>query len=140
MFAYNARAMNEEPLRSEGEVLLCGRCSAPYDPEDNFCRKCGFPLNEVGVPALREGPYEPVVWQPSLAPVVKGAAVIAAGTLAELLVRRMVSRMFRPRGVTPFQSDSAKRAARVIDREEPVTSDTQVVSETLVLRRMRFRR
>lgn len=132
--------MNEEPLRSEREVLLCGRCSAPYDSEDNFCRKCGFPLHEVGVPAVREGRYEPVVWQPSVAPVVKGAAVIAAGTLAELLLRRVVSRMFRARGVTPFQSDSAKRAARVIEREEPVTSDTQIVSETLVLRRMRFRR
>jgi len=132
--------MNEEPLRSEGEVLLCGRCSAPYDPEDNFCRKCGFALHEVGVPAVREGRYEPVVWQPSVAPVVKGAAVIAAGTLAELLLRRVVSRMFRPRNLTPFQSDSAKRAARVIEREEPVTSDTQIVSETLVLRRMRFRR
>lgn len=132
--------MNEEPLRSEREVLLCGRCSAPYDSEDNFCRKCGFPLHEVGVPAVREGRYEPVVWQPSVAPVVKGAAVIAAGTLAELLVRRVVSRMFRARGLAPSQSDSAKRAARVIEREEPVTSDTQIVSETLVLRRMRFRR
>ncbi len=140
MFAYNAMAMNEEPLRSDGDLLLCGRCSALYDPEDNFCRKCGFPLHEVGVPAVREGPYEPVVWQPTLAPVVKGAAVIAAGTLAEILLRRVVSRMLRPRGMVPFQSDSAKRAARVIDREEPVTDDTQVVSETLVLRRMRFRR
>lgn len=132
--------MSDEGLPCEGEVLLCGRCSAPYDPEDNFCRKCGFPLHEVEVPAVREGRYEPVVWQPSVAPVVKGAAVIAAGTLAELLVRRALSRLLRPRGLVSPQGDSAKRAARVIEREEPVTSDTQVVSETLVLRRMRFRR
>jgi hypothetical protein len=132
--------MNEHFDQPEGEGLLCPRCSAPYDAEDNFCRSCGFPLHEVGVPAVREGPYEPVVWQPSAPTVVKGAAVVAAGTLAEYLLRRLVSRMFRPRRFLPSQSDSAKRAAQVVEREEPLSADTQMVSETLVLKRVRFRR
>lgn len=132
--------MNEHSDQPEGEVLLCPRCSAPYDAEDNFCRNCGFPVHEVGVPAVREGPYEPVVWQPSVPTMVKGAAVVVAGTLAELLVRQMVSRMFRPRSFLPSRSDSARRAAQVVEREEPLTSDTQMVSETLVLKRVRFRR
>lgn len=132
--------MNEQSDQPEGEVLLCPRCSASYDVEDNFCRNCGFSLHEVGVPAVREGSYQPVVWQPSLPPVVKGAAVVAAGTLAEFLIRRLVSRMFRPRRFLPSQNDSAKRAAQVVEREEPLTADTQIVSETLLLKRVRFRR
>lgn len=138
---YSAHAMREDAPTPEAELLVCDCCAAPYDPEDNFCRRCGFPLHQAaGLPAVRDGRYEAVVWQPAVPAVVKGAAVLAAGTLAELLVRRILSSAFRPRSLLPSRTNSARRAAQVVEREEPVTDDTQMVSETLVLRRVRFRR
>ena len=88
--------MNENGDASPPETVLCGRCASVCDPDDNFCRHCGLPLHEQQLPSVRDGHEVPAVWQPPLPPVVvKGAAFVAAGTLAEVLVRRLVRGVLR---------------------------------------------
>lgn len=136
---YNSGAVGGNGETSPPETLLCGRCAGAYDPEDNFCRHCGLSLHDPQLPSVRDGPELPAVWQPPLpAVVMKGAAFVAAGTLAELLVRRLVGRALgrRPRASRAL----ARREPAPAEGEEPLPADTQMESETLVLRRLRFRR
>lgn len=129
---------NGDPLPSE--TLLCGRCVTAYDPEDNFCRECGLSLTDERLPSVRNGRTLPVAWRPPLpVAVVKGAAFVVAGTLAEVLLRRLVRGAVRRR---PWRAKTPARRepAQVEPHEASMPDDTQMVSETLLLRRVRFRR
>jgi hypothetical protein len=120
-------------------TLLCGRCATACDDEDNFCRHCGLALHDPQLPAVSNGRNLPVAWQPPLpVAVMKGAAFVAAGTLAEVLVRRMVRSAF---GRGSKEPRAAKRNGRhVVAATEPMPDDAQMVSETFLFRRIRFRR
>ncbi len=96
-------------------------------------------MHDPQLPSVRNGREMPVVWQPPVpVAVVKGAAFVAAGTLAEILVRRMVRRAF-DRPPKASRSNSRRKTA-VVERDDPLPDDTQVVSETVLFRRIRFRR
>lgn len=141
--ALDARRYNSPAVRDQAatppHTLLCGRCATVCDPEDNFCRQCGLPLYDDQLPAVRNGRDLPVVWQPPLpAAVVKGAAFVAAGTVAEFLVRRLVSRALSRR--PPTRAVAPREAQPVAAREAPLPDDAQMLSETFFLRRVRFRR
>ena len=117
------------------ETVLCGRCATLSDPDDNFCRHCGLSLHDPQLPALRDGAVTPAVWRPPLpAAVAKGAAFVAAGTVAEILVRRLL------RGTLTRRQPATRRQAELANGEASLPEDTQMVSETLLLRRIRFRR
>ncbi len=134
---YNSRAVNDED-RLPPEILLCGRCATACDPDDHFCRQCGMPLSDLGLPALSNGRHLPVAWQPPVpAFVVKGAAFVAAGTLAELLARRLVRRAF---GRAGNGGSRTRRPLAVARRDDRLPGDEQLVSETMLFRRVRLRR
>ncbi len=77
------------------------------------------------------------MWQPRLRAVaIKGAAFIAAGTLAEVLVRRIARRALAP--LTGSRPSNGKRAQLVPSHD--TTDDAQVVSETFLMRHIRIRR
>jgi hypothetical protein len=125
--------VSTEPLSSL-DAIICGRCATVCDPDDNFCRHCGMTLGDERLPSVRNAANVPAVWQPRIRGVaVKGAAFIAAGTVAEMLVRRMVRRALAPLAGKP-------RPAR--GRAEMISSDAGegVESETLLLRHIRIRR
>ncbi len=133
--------MKDEDLLREGQLLICEHCGASYDPDDGFCRRCGAPLLGSQVPAVRRD-YQPVVYRrPAVPIVVQGAAAIAAGTLAEIILKRVIKRVFRPRSLLSALRRNAKKSTRVEkhqdDGEEP---DAQIESETIVLRQIRLRR
>jgi hypothetical protein len=129
--------VNEEGLFPP-ETVLCGRCASVCDPEDNFCRHCGLPLHDDSkLPSVRNGAM-PAVWRPPLpTAVVKGAAFVAAGTLAEMVLRRLVRNAL---GRGAAQPPARRSSTQVTNREQPLSTETQVVSETFLLRRVRFRR
>ncbi len=114
-------------------MLIC-RCGAAYDSGDNYCRVCGASLGYArrDMPAVRPA-YQTTVWQPPVPPaVLKAAGAIAAGTLAELVVRRIVGRAISPvRALVPGRPRAATRRDSL---EEAV-----FLSETLVVRRVRGR-
>jgi len=118
------------------ETVLCGRCAALGDPDDNFCRKCGLPFAEQRLPSVRNGHLLPAVWRPPVpAAVVKGAAFVALGTLAEAFLRRLARRALGgDRTSTPSGNASA------VATGNPVDADGQILSETLLLRHIRVRR
>jgi predicted amidophosphoribosyltransferase len=125
--------VSTEPLSSL-ETIICGRCATVCDPDDDFCRHCGMALSDERLPSVRNAANVPAVWQPRIRGVaVKSAAFIAAGTVAEMLVRRMVRRALAPLAGKP-------RPAR--GRTEMISSDAGegVESETLLLRHIRIRR
>lgn len=116
----------------EPDLLIC-RCGATYDRGDNYCRVCGLSLTSsaTGVPAVRPA-YQATVWQRPVPPaVLKAAGAIAAGTIAEFVMRRLASRALSPvRALVPGRSRPARRDSL----EEAV-----ILSETLVVRRFRSR-
>jgi hypothetical protein len=132
--AYNGRAVSTEPL-SSFEAIICGRCATVCDADDNFCRQCGMALSDERLPSVRNGANVPAVWQPRIRGVaLKSAVFIAAGTVVEMLVRRMVRRALAP---------LAGKRGPTRGRTEMVSSDEgegRVESETLLVRHIRIRR
>ncbi len=129
--------MNENGETPPPETLLCGRCANAYDAEDNFCRQCGAPLHDPQLPSVRDEASLPAVWRPPLrAVVVRGAAFVAAGTMAEMLIRRLVRRALSRRPASPVR----REATPATEPDETADGDAEMVSETLLLRRIRFRR
>ncbi len=134
--SYNCRTVNEP--RPPLEPAVCGRCDAVCELDDNFCRKCGLSLRvSENLPSVRPS-FLPVIRQPSVqAVVVRGAAFVAAGKLAEIIARRMVRSVFQ-RGNGSKNLPATAKQGEVVPRDE--TPETTVISETLLTRRIHFRR
>ncbi|HWQ28012.1 MAG TPA: hypothetical protein VNN12_03210 [Dehalococcoidia bacterium] len=119
----------------EGDLLLCARCDAPHDADDNYCRRCGAYLR-AGLPATRDSEaFATTVWEPRVpAAVVKGAAAVAAGALARMALRTLIGRALRSR-------PRPKPAGRAIEpvEESPLPDGVRFISETLIVRRVRIR-
>jgi len=118
-------------------VVICGRCSTVCDGADNFCRQCGISLREEQLPSVRPAGL-PAVRAPSArSMVVRGAAFVAAGKIAEIVARRVVRGMLQnaPRAarLPARRSDAALRPGVVVEEEN-------FLSETLLVRRTRVRR
>jgi hypothetical protein len=114
--------------------VLCSRCSSACDLNDNFCRTCGLNVRDDDrLPAVRSSAL-PVVWRPPVPVVViKSAAFVVAGTIAEVLVRRLV-RNALGKGQAASQTNAITKAnGRLGDAAE-------MESETYLLRRVRIRR
>jgi hypothetical protein len=121
------------------DVILCGRCETACDSADRFCRQCGLHLHDSTLPSLWDEPKPPATWSPApTSLVVRGAAIVAAGTIAEILLRNLVRGMLGPRGGNG--KEQAGRAVAVVDDNNGSLPDTEVVTETFLLRRVRFRR
>lgn len=115
-------------------VPACRACDFPLDPGDNFCRRCGLAV-AAPLPAVR-GSLSPAAWQPQVSPVVKGAAVMAAGTIGQFVLRRVVSSLL---GGGAKRSPRRLQVARPRERDGMV-DEAQVITETIMMRRVRIRR
>ena len=95
-------------------------------------------LGDERLPSVRRSASVPAVWQPRLRGVaVKSAAFLAAGTLAELLARRMVRRALAP--LTGRKRPRGHRA-ELVRSDGANSEEAQVESETVLLRHIRIRR
>lgn len=93
-------------------------------------------MQDVRLPAVKEG-LLPAISRPTLpAVVVKGVTVIAAGAVAEILVRRAVSRAF---GRGKMGERLPARAGKNGKSDVSIPEGT-LESETLLMRRVRVRR
>ncbi|MDZ4279089.1 MAG: zinc ribbon domain-containing protein [Dehalococcoidia bacterium] len=121
----------------QSNSVSCSHCGKAHRAADNFCRQCGASLREQRLPSVRRKDV-PDVWRPRVpGAVVRGAAFVAAGTVAEALVRRFVRGVFK-RGAAARVP--AKRPKGDVIREGAVPEDGQLISETFLLRRVRIRR
>jgi hypothetical protein len=113
-------------------TALCPDCETALDADDNFCRRCGASVAAARLPALRPN-MAATVWQPRVPRVVKGAAVMAAGTVGQYLVRR---------AITNVLGGGQRRPARAVRRraEDGMVDEAQIITETVMMRRVRIRR
>jgi hypothetical protein len=133
--------VNEEgptPLESNA----CERCDAACAVGDNFCRQCGSSLHDnAQLPSVRPNSL-PVVHKPSVpAVLVRGAAVVAATKVVEIVARRMLRNVFSRNGSANGKSEHlpAKDGdAESVPEGAPVGE--AVVQETLLTRTIHFRR
>lgn len=112
----------------------CASCEHFIDADDNFCRRCGASIARA-LPAVRQ-PMSTTIWQPAVSPVVKGAAVMAAGTVGQFLFRRVVSNLLtggRTRRAGALQVRRGRDDDGMID-------EAQIITETVMMRRVRVRR
>jgi hypothetical protein len=114
----------------------CSACSFDLADADNFCRNCGAPVvAPAQLPAVASK-TSVTIWKPQASPVVKGAAVMAAGTVGQFLVRRAVHALLRD-GSKP----KTRRAIRVRGgADDGMVDDAQIITETIMMRRVRIRR
>jgi hypothetical protein len=110
----------------------CYSCGSPLATDDNFCRRCGTSMH-AQVPAVR-AEMTPAVWRPNMPPVVKGAAVMAAGTIAQYVFRRMVSGLLNAGTRKPRRFVGWPRGG------DGMVDEAQIITETVMLRRVRVRR
>jgi hypothetical protein len=75
------------------------------------------------------------MWQPQVSPVVKGAAVMAAGTIGQFVFRRLVSGLV---GRGPERTRAIK--VRRPKGDDGMIDEAQVITETIMMRRVRIRR
>ena len=136
--------------RIDGERLSrCPSCGGGRDADDNFCRRCGAAFHGTSVPIVRDSDsYALEPWRGGLPVALRGAAVVAAGTLAEAILRRLIGRVLRRTALrspaTGRQANPSSRPradkAELADRSPTLYDDDHVVTETFLFRRVRLRR
>ncbi len=136
---YTRAAVSMDVSAEALNAVVCGGCDGPCDPQDNFCRYCGFSLVEkTQLPSFQRARLLPAIRTPSVpATVAKGAAFVAAGKIAEIVVRRVA------RNVLGGGSNGAKKGELVpakTERKPETLQSTEVVSETVLVRQTRIRR
>jgi len=128
--------MTDEPSRRNGELLICSRCSRPYEPGDRFCRRCGASLNTL--PVARDD-YAPAVWRSPAPAIARGVVAIAVGTLAEIAIRRAIRMVFRPSSLLPALRRDSTAVVQHPD-DDGTEPDAVIESEAFTVRRVRVRR
>lgn len=118
------------------DMSTCLHCNSALDDGDNFCRRCGGSVAMPQVPATR-APASITIWRPQASPVVKGAAVMAAGTVGQFVFRRMLSNFINGGTRKPRRGGLIRRPAN--DRDGMV-DEAQIITETIMMRRVRIRR
>jgi hypothetical protein len=114
--------------------VFCRACGIVMDADDNFCRRCGASAVASELQVVRKA-ATPAIWRPTVSPAVKGAAVMAAGTVGQFLLRRAVTGVFGGRSHNP----KAIQIRRPRERDGMV-DEAQVITETVMMRRVRIRR
>jgi hypothetical protein len=110
---------------------VCPECRAMLEIDDNFCRRCGATVG-ARLPAVR-GQLSPAIWQPQVPRIVKGAAVMAAGTVGQYLMRRVITNVLSGGKQRPRRSIRVKENDGMLD-------EAQIITETVMMRRVRIRR
>jgi hypothetical protein len=117
-------------------MSTCLACSYARDEDDNFCRRCGVAVMDATLPAVRQ-PSPLAAWRPQASPVVKGAAVMAAGTVGQFVFRRIVGGILGG----SRRGSGKHRAIRIKNpRNDGMLDEAQIITETIMMRRVRIRR
>jgi hypothetical protein len=117
-------------------LKACSACTFGIDEADNFCRRCGLAVDDrVTLPATR-GNASMTIWKPQASPVVKGAAVMAAGTIGQFVVRRAISSFVGGGSGTKKRRSLFTRKRQ----DDGLIDEAQIITETVMTRRVRIRR
>jgi hypothetical protein len=116
--------------------LRCGRCELPRDTQDNFCRRCGHQFT-VNLPAVRSVGLPSVHRSRAIPPSLVGSvAVLALGTGAEWLARRLAGTATRAMARKMLGGSNPQVPAKA---QQSTPSDV-TVDEVLYVRKVSLRR
>ncbi len=126
--ASNAPIPLEVPMR-------CENCGGDSARADSYCRRCGAELSNPRLPVKRR-PAHPTVWKRAAPVLARGAALMALGVAAEVGLNALARGALR----LPALRRSAKSKAITTRRNGKLPEGSLAVSETVVMRRLIFRR
>ena len=115
--------------------VYCTKCGTAADASDNFCRQCGSASQASRLPAVR-ATSSAAIWRPVVSPAVKGAAVMAVGTVGQFLFRRAVGGMFGGNR----RKSNALQIRRPRQRGDGMADEAQIITKTVMMRSVRIRR
>lgn len=118
--------------------MRCTVCGSYGSLEDNFCRRCGAAQRNSRLP-VRRTVSPPVPWRRAAPAVAQGAALIAAGVLAEWLLRSTFRRALRL-PLEAFGRPPRPKTKALASRKPSPTEGAVAVSETVIMRRVVLRR
>lgn len=115
--------------------MRCDRCDILLDVDDNYCRRCGAPVQIVQPPAVRQA-QPPALFRSTAAPLVTGAATVAAAALLRWALVRVA------RGLLAVDASrrSAPFAGRSVARREPSHPPSQAGAPKQVVEVLWYRR
>jgi len=115
--------------------MKCPSCGSHGPFEDGFCNVCGLEQPATRLPVKTDARPLPALWQQAAPVLARGAALVAAGIAAEWLLRSGTKRALS----LPF---SGKKQAknRALARKAGALGEIVAISETIVTRRVVFRR
>ena len=130
------------------EISPCPDCGAPFDPPDNYCRRCGMYLAAQRQPALpAEVPVRALqVVRPGVpAPVRKAATALAIGAALQVgvgIAGRYLAGQAAREAARLAKGPVGPKAGRGDrrDRELDPIANASAVSETVIIRRVWIRR
>ena len=116
-------------------LMKCPSCGSHGPFEDGFCNVCGLEQPGSRLPVKSEARPLPAVWQQAAPVLARGAALVAAGVVAEWLLRSGTKRAL----TLPFSRRKTARN-RAVARKDRRRAEIVAISETVVTRRVFFRR
>ena len=119
--------------------MRCLTCGSEGTLEDNFCRRCGAAQRNSRLPVKRTaGP--PVLWHRAAPALAQGAALIAAGVVAEWLLRSATRGAVRLPLLAWKRSQRPKSKAVALRQKDSLPEGGLAISETVIMRRVILRR
>ncbi len=115
--------------------MRCVNCGDYSSRTDGFCKSCGAELKNPRLPVKRPSAY-PTLWQQAAPILARGAALVALGVVAEAALTALAKGTLR----LPSLRRPAKSKALAAPRNGELSEGSYAVSETVVMRRLIFRR
>ena len=115
--------------------MRCENCGAYASSGSDNCQKCGAELRNLRLPVKR-AQMHPTLWTQAAPVLARGAALVALGVVAEVALNALAKGALR----LPTLRRPAKGKPLPARRDGELPEGTYAVSETVVMRRLIFRR
>ena len=115
--------------------MRCDSCGAFSSRDASYCRRCGAEQRNMRLPVKR-ATAQPTVWRQAAPVLARGVALVALGVAAELALNALARGAMR----LPALRQPRKASPLATRRKPELPEGSYTVSETVVLRRLTFRR
>ncbi len=115
--------------------MRCEKCDNYSSRSDSYCRRCGAEMRNTRLPVKRP-PASPTVWSQAAPVLARGAALVALGVAAEVVLNTLARGALR----LPTLRRPGKTRAIATRRNGDLPAGSYTVTETVFMRRFIFRR
>jgi hypothetical protein len=116
--------------------MRCPNCGGYSARADSYCRRCGAELPNLRLPVKREAAL-PTTWQRAAPVLARGAALVALGVAAELALSTLAKGAL---SLPSLRRSAKSKALAALDGDGAPANGALAVSETVIMRRLIFRR